>query len=538
MKKNYVYLGLLTLLLFVIGSNAVFALHPTADPWIMHRHDNARSGTTTSTAPNTNKTAWSVSAIYPRGPPLVYGGKVLFATYSNIYALDETTGVELWHSITLNSLTSPMTMTNGRIYIGSSSGYLYCLDAETGQKLWEQQVTSTGGIYTSPVVSNGRVYFGTTDDAPAYNLWALNATTGGYIGTPPNLWRYTASKGIWSSPAIDGDIIYFGSDDGKLYAINTSRSLPSLKWTYPTNGRIRCTPTVYGDMVIFGSYYTDHSVFALYKANGTMIWKYQLANQYNIENSLAVTGGIVYITPYQASKAYAIYADATPGNYSENDAGIKKWSQSVPYYAGEPVIADGKMLFIASPQLYALTASTGGPLWTYTLTSPYEMVVADGRIFVTGYNTVTCFGSLFPPVTYHYVVHAGVQDHDVVLVVNATAGPLDTTKLTPSLRTIAYNVTGIPATNGMSNITIPKSLMSGFDDSSVLVDGGLPMTGPIISSNATHTSLYFTYTHSYHTITITSSQIIPEFPTAAIFLLLIAMSSVAVALAKRKLHAS
>jgi outer membrane protein assembly factor BamB len=471
---------------------------------------------------------------------LVYGGKVLFASYSNIYALDETTGVELWHSITLNSLTSPMTMTNGRIYIGSSSGYLYCLDAETGQKLWEQQVTNTGGIYTSPVVSNGRVYFGTTDDAPAYNLWALNATTGEYIGTPPNsLWRYTASKGIWSSPAIDGDIIYFGSDDGKLYAINTSRSLPSLKWTYPTNGRIRCTPTVYGDMVIFGSYYADHSVFALYKANVTMIWKYQLANQYNIENSLAVTGGIVYFSPNQASKAYAIYTDATPGNYTENDAGIKKWSQSVPYNAGDPVIADGKMFFIAGSQLYALTASTGGLLWTYTpAATPYDVVVTDGRIFVTGYYAVTCFGSLFPPVTYHYVVSAGNQDHDVVLVVNATAGPLDTTKLTPSQRAIAYNVTGIPATKGMSNITIPKTLMSGFDDSSVLVDGGLPMTGPVIVSNVTHTSLYFTYTHSYHTVTITSSQILPEFPTAAIFLLLIAMSSVVVALTKRKLHTS
>jgi hypothetical protein len=90
----------------------------------------------------------------------------------------------------------------------------------------------------------------------------------------------------------------------------------------------------------------------------------------------------------------------------------------------------------------------------------------------------------------------------------------------------------------MSNITIPKSLMSGFDDSSVLVDGGFPMTGPLIVSNATHTSLYFTYAHSYHTVTITSGQILPEFPTAAIFLLLIAMSSVAVALAKRKLHTS
>jgi outer membrane protein assembly factor BamB len=539
MKRNYVYLGVLTLFLLVLTSNTVYALHPTADPWIMYRHDNARSGTTTSTAPDTNKTAWSVSASYASMSPLVYEGKVYYTSSSYVYALDETTGVQLWRSISLTYSLAPMTIANGRIYVGSGAGYLYCLDATTGTKLWETQLTSTGSIVTSSAVANGRVYVTTTDDAPAYNLFALNASTGQYVGAPQNIWHYKASKGIRSSPAIDGDVIYFGSEDGKLYAINTSLSLPSLKWTFQTNGRIRCPPTVYGDEIIFGSYATDKSVFAVFKANGTMIWKYQLGPGYSIEDTLAVADGIAYFVPSGYNKAYAIYTDATAGNYTENDPSIKKWSQTLSVYgSAEPVVADRKVFLTMGSKLCALAASDGTQLWTYTSAQSLTgLVVADGRIFVAEYYVMTCIGSLFPPVTYYYTVHAGGIDHEVVLVINATAEPLDISGLTPTLRTIAYNLTGITGTKGMSNITIPKSLMSGFEPTSVLVDGGLPTTGPIISTNATHTSLYFTYAHSYHTVTITSNYILPEFPTTFILSLLIMMSLVTVALAKRKLHA-
>ena len=534
MKKQYLHSSLVFLFIMAFITGTVFALHPTADPWIMYRHDNARSGVGTSTAPSSNKTLWAVPITYGYGPPLVYAGKVYYSGSSAVYALDETTGVELWHT-SLTSVQAPLTIANGKLYTGSTSGYVYCLDAETGAKLWEQQVTSTGQIYASPIVSNGRVYVGTTDNAPEYNFYALNASTGAYIGTSPNFWRYKASKGIWSSPAVDGNMIYFGSEDGKLYAINTSLSLPSLKWTFTTNGRIRCPPVAYGDMIIFGSYWNDHSIFAINKTNGEMIWKYQLDNQYSIEQSIAVDSGVAYFTPNSYNKIYAIYTDVIPGNYTENDPTIKKWSRTQPAYSlSEPIVADSKLFFTIGYTLYALATSDGSPVWTYTYTQTlYDSIVADGRVFVTGYYRMICLGAAFPPVTYVYTVHAGGQDHEVILVINATAGPLDTSGLTPTLRTIAYNLTGITDTKGMSNITIPKTLMDGFDDSSVLLDGGLPTTGPVIVSNTTHTSLSFTYSHSYHTVTITSFYIIPEFPTALILPLLMITSLFIIALAKK-----
>jgi outer membrane protein assembly factor BamB len=49
----------------------------------------------------------------------------------------------------------------GRVYVGSSDGRLYVLDAASGQKRWE---FDTGSALTaSPAISAGRVVIGSTD---------------------------------------------------------------------------------------------------------------------------------------------------------------------------------------------------------------------------------------------------------------------------------------------------------------------------------------------------------------------------------------
>jgi hypothetical protein len=64
---------------------------------------------------------------------------------------------------------------------------------------------------------------------------------------------------------------------------------------------------------------------------------------------------------------------------------------------------------------------------------------------------------------------------------------------------VSFNVTGEVATIGFCNVTVPKALLYG-EPWTVLIDGA--SVPPTITENATHTSLYFTYTHSTHTIQI------------------------------------
>jgi len=72
---------------------------------------------------------------------------------------------------------------------------------------------------------------------------------------------------------------------------------------------------------------------------------------------------------------------------------------------------------------------------------------------------------------------------------------------------ISFNVTGSAGTIGFCNVTIPKALLYAEpSDWIVLIDGALvPST---ITENATHSFLYFIYTHSTHEVQIIGTWVI------------------------------
>lgn len=507
MKKTTYFNGVLAcLLVFGLLSQMAFALRTTTDPWTMYRHDLTHTASTSSTAPNANNTlVWTWSSYYPT--PVVVDGRVIAITSNQMYALDETTGIPLWGPAYFSgSYYGVPSVVGDRVYIGTSSGYMYCINATTGGKIWEYQIQTPGQIQTSPAVANGRVYFGTTNNF----LYALDATTGLYA------WRFTAGNSItYSSPAIDGTLIYFGCDDGKLYALNDTGSLPQKKWDFPTSNRIYSTPLVADGKVFFGSGPQDHAIFALDKTSGQLIWKFQVTGGYSLDNSPAFSDGFVFFTAGNY-KAYALYSNATAGlNYTENDPSIQFWSQTLGSSLKEPAIADGKLFTSAGSTVYALHVANGTVAWSYTFASTaYDPIVADGRVFVPHYYGLSCFGNPFPPVTYHYTINAGGVDWDVMLVINATPATLNSTGLI-TLKKLTYTLQGISGTTGVSNITISNAMLGG--PYTVTVDGGLPNDPPgvVISSNGTHSSLYFAYGHSTHTVEIVGTTVVPEFPTVA-----------------------
>lgn len=523
MKKATALFILAFLAVFAMNSRAAFGYYETTHPWPMYRYDLVRSGSTTSSAPNTNETLWSWGHYY-LGTPVVVDGKVIVSDYYKLYALDETTGVKLWESISFpNSLYGRIATADGRVYVGSTGGYLYCVNATNGAKLWEYLATATGQVQTSPAVANGRVYFGTTDNY----LYALDAYVGTYI------WRYTAGGAIYSSPAVDGTMLYFGCDDSKVYALNDTGSLPALKWIYTTRGRVRSTPCIADGKVFFGSSSTDHALFAIDKTTGQHLWKYTITSSYEINTSPAFTSGIVFFNaPYD--KAYALYANATSGiNYTEPDPDVQLWVTTVGAYPSSPVVADGKVFFSAGYVIYALNATNRMTMWTYTFGYTVgEPIVADGRIFVSEYYGLHCIGGPFPPVTYHYTV-TPVPGYTFVIKLETNGTPssqLGIGGLT-TLKKINYTVEGIPGTTGMSNITIPNQMLGG--PYTVTVDGGLPSYQAPPLDNGTHTSLYFTYLHSVHSVEIIGTTVILEFPSVIILPLLITVSLIVMALARK-----
>lgn len=93
-----------------------------------------------------------------------------------------------------------------------------------------------------------------------------------------------------------------------------------------------------------------------------------------------------------------------------------------------------------------------------------------------------------------------------------------------------FNITGPSGTVGFCNVTIPKQLLGGHFD--VLVDGE-NVTDFILSANATHNSLYFTYEHSWHWVEIIGTTVIPEFTGFLLSLMLMATTLIALIFRKK-----
>src|SRR5262245_14997268 len=107
--------------------------------------------------------------------PLVIDG-VMYVTsaWSKVFALDATTGRELWvhdpkvpGEVAINAccdvVNRGVAAWNGRLYLGTLDGRLVALDAATGRPAWEVMTVERGGRYTvtgAPRVIKGKVIIG------------------------------------------------------------------------------------------------------------------------------------------------------------------------------------------------------------------------------------------------------------------------------------------------------------------------------------------------------------------------------------------
>ena len=143
--------------------------------------------------------------------PSIEYGKVFFTTKHRIYAVNISTGSEVWN-VSINGTISTPALAFGMVFVGSKDGKMYCLDANTGTILWTFQ--ANGKIDSSPAIANGVIYFAT--NTPNGTIYALNLN-----GTL--LWKYTLTPpqgkyyNVMSSPYIWNGKLFIGADDGNLY---------------------------------------------------------------------------------------------------------------------------------------------------------------------------------------------------------------------------------------------------------------------------------------------------------------------------------
>jgi outer membrane protein assembly factor BamB len=133
---------------------------------------------------------------YQGSRPFVYNGRLYAAMGDTLKCIDLKLHRVLWRKhlsgspdqVQVDAVLTPPAIVNGKVFVGSAHGVLYCLDADAGRILWKATVGEP--IQFQPAVVGGRVYVPTilgslycleTGDRrdDGWNMWGANAAHNG-----------------------------------------------------------------------------------------------------------------------------------------------------------------------------------------------------------------------------------------------------------------------------------------------------------------------------------------------------------------------
>jgi outer membrane protein assembly factor BamB len=151
-----------------------------------------------------NKGSWVITS------PAIRDGKVYFATSDStqLIALEAKTGSQVFALKLKWPMFSSPAIAGGMVYIGSHEGKLLEIDLATQQLASAFQTDGSrqyGAAYTKP------------DGGPDY---AAAFADEFYEETVVGVHKMLSVGAILSSPVVSQGVIYFGSSDGNLYALN------------------------------------------------------------------------------------------------------------------------------------------------------------------------------------------------------------------------------------------------------------------------------------------------------------------------------
>jgi eukaryotic-like serine/threonine-protein kinase len=296
-----------------------------------------------------------------------------------------------WKFHTGGRVISSPAIVNGVVFVGSTDGNMYALNADTGSIKWK--MTTGSWVNSSPAVASGTVYFESYDS----NFYAVDATTGQlkwkfqtggekrYAGkhlhhlepaaeVMPDPWDF-----FLSSPSVWNDTVYFGSGDGAVYALDANKG--ALKWKFQTGDVVHSSPAIADGVLFIGSW--DAHLYALDAVTGKEKWRFktgddpELHNHVGIQSSPVVADGIVYFG-CRDSYVYAI----------DSATGKQKWNFSVQgsWVNNSPVLHQGKVYFGTSiPGIFhAVDAKTGASLFQLPTGSPIfgSMALAEHTLYM------------------------------------------------------------------------------------------------------------------------------------------------------------
>lgn len=365
--------------------------------------------TWTATLGTTSDTSPAVVRSATLGKALVYAG-----ANNHFSAYPAGGGAAVWrYTLPAGVVETSPAVFDGVVYIGSTAGTLFALNAATGALMCSYH--AGGPILASPVAveaPNGSgpiVYDGTIPGNGAGGAEFAMTGPGNSAGNCTQAWTFSnfavSPGGTWSSPAFGTDargvpLVVFGSKDrdDAVYALNARTG--ALVWRYRTStasladvGAAPVISTPGQNGVASGVVYVtgkDKTVYALNLNTGGLIWKYALLGGGNPTGSSGDVAGAALL-------GSRLYVPSDKGMYALNAiTGTLIWHvlTTSTFYASPAVTGPAGRMVLAdvdnAGHLWVLNAATGGtllrqkPAWGFWA-SP---TVSQGHLYLAGLDGV------------------------------------------------------------------------------------------------------------------------------------------------------
>jgi len=257
---------------------------PRPEDWYMFMYDLAFSGQSpdkTLKPPLTLLWQFKTGAPLQASPVIVNGILYIGSTDGKLYALNAKQWEIKWIFNAGSAIRHAVAVSGGRVYFSSRDNNVYSLNAESGDVLW--QFKSKSWMDAPPVIFDGRVYIG----AFPSKIYLLNARTGALEAvrertvrirgieygcangefrpiTPlynANLWR-ERTAGSQSYPVIANGIVYIGARDGHIHAYDEASK--TEVWAHRVRGFVDAAPAISDGMLYAAS--GDGTVYAFTNA--------------------------------------------------------------------------------------------------------------------------------------------------------------------------------------------------------------------------------------------------------------------------------
>jgi outer membrane protein assembly factor BamB len=268
-----------------------------------------------------------------------------------------------------HAIASSPVVADGRVFFGADDGFVHAVDFETGASLWTFE--SEDIIEAPPLIHDGRVYIGSSD----MRFYALDAESGSVAWTLETDERVLGGANCVTAPDGSGTWILVGSYDNKLYCVDAVTG--AIQWTYETDNYVNGTPAIVGDAVVFGG--CDSALHVVDIATGEPRKKVQLCPDCHIAGSVAVRGDTVYFGHY--GNAFV----AVDMNQAEVIWTYE--SGRFPFFSA-PAIGTDRIVFGGRDKaLHCANLDDGAPLWTFKTRRKVDgspIICGDKVVFGSG----------------------------------------------------------------------------------------------------------------------------------------------------------